>query len=234
VVDDAFDLDEPLEVAFQLHTGEPPLAAGAAPPEAGDVRLGTVPWWVVSAKGSLDLGEHAVLYDGRMFLRTLAPVAHAVRRVGGRGSEFVAASAAFPPAGNGAAPRESGAWRIEVRSPRASSRHRMVHALQIGDASQVEPAVAATLEAGAGWRAAHVASAPEVVLCIADDGAALPLRYELTTALPCIHVIVGVPAGRAVTVRAGEAAAMLRASAEGIITFHDPEIGLHRVQLDVR
>ena len=232
LVDDAYDLEVPLEVAFQVHTGEPPFGLGTALPAPGDVRLEAVPWWVVSAKGSLDLGEQAVIYDGRMFLRTLMPAAHVVRRVGGRGSEFVAASVAFPPAGNGAAPRESGAWRVEVRSPRPATRHRMVHALQIADDALGEPSPAALLESGPGWRTSHVTSAPEVALCVAEDGASLPLRYEISTVLPCIHVVVGLPAGREVSVRAGEAAATLRASAEGILAFHDPEIGPHRITLD--
>jgi hypothetical protein len=169
-----------------------------------------------------------------MFLRTLLPTAHVLRRVGGRGSEFVAATAAFPPAGNGGAPRESGAWRIEVRSDRPATRHRMMHALQIGDATLYEPVAARAFEPGAGWRAAQVASAPEVVLCVADAGATLPLRYEIDTALPCIHAAVGLPAGREVVVRAGAATAIRRVGPGGVLAFHDAEIGLHAIRIEAR
>lgn len=194
LVDDALELAAPLDAAFVLHTIDPPLAAGRAGAAPGRADLGLVDWWVTTRHDSLDLGAREFLYDGRLFVRTLSPQPHRALRIGGAGFEWWVNGVNYKPAGNGGDPRESGAWRLEVHPERPAARQRWTHALLVADASVLRPPEAAPLVVPAGWRGAHAAGAPEVALLVAErDDIALPLHYEVTTALPCIHVLVGLP-----------------------------------------
>lgn len=232
LVDDAIDLTQPLAVAFSLHTIDPPLAAESDRPESGAVLLGRVPWWVVTRKGGVDLGKHQQAYDGRLFLRTLAPEDHVAHRIGGRGFEWWVNGINYKPAGNAGEPRESGAWRIEIAPPAAATRHRLTHALFVGDATTFKMPEGEMLRLPPGWRGAHVAAAPEVVLLIREvEQTPLPLDYQVATVLPCLHLIVGLEPGRNVEVRCGDVADIRRVSAEGVLAFHDPEVGTRGLRL---
>jgi hypothetical protein len=232
VVHDDFDLTAPLEVAFQLHTQKPPQAAGAGVPVPGDTLLGPVPWWLVDASGTIDLGIQRIRYDGRLFLRTLAPAAATVRRIGGPGFEWRLNGVNHKPAGNAGAPREAGAWRIQVQPARAAARTRLIHALQLGDASLFQMVPARALEGGEGWSGAHVSGAPEAALMVASGGRGhLPLRYDIDAALPCLHLVVGLEPGALVEVRSGTVVRRLRVSDEGIVAFEDRGIGAHTVSV---
>jgi hypothetical protein len=230
VVDDAFELASPLDVAFTLHTVDAPLASGNGQATPGDATLGAIDWWVMTRRGSLDLGEREVVYDGRLFLRTLVPRAHRDRRIGGKGFEWWVNGVNYKPASNAGEPREPGAWRVEVHPENASAHPHATHAMLVTDPSVVRMPDCEATSVSNGWHGAHVASAPEVFLGIADAARGpLPLRYQLTTALPCVHVLVGLEPGAAVDVQSGTSARRLRASAEGVVAFHDPEVGPHAV-----
>ena len=234
IVDDDFELATPLDVAFQLHTQSPLLAAGAATAEPGDTRLGEVASWVTTCQDSLDLGEREIVYDGRLFVRTVTPREHTARRIGGKGFQWYVNGANYRPAGNGGAPRESGAWRIEVHPRAPSVQHHMVHALLVADPSVFKSPEAAELQLPAGWRGTHVAAAPEVTLVLAaSERGPLPLRYKVTTALPCVHLVVGLDREATFEVRIGNAVGRWRSSAEGILAIDDPEIGPHDVTISV-
>jgi hypothetical protein len=242
LVDDDFTTAKPLDVAFQLHTQAPILALGsvgvastvavaaAATAAPGDTQLGAIDSWVATCSDSLDLGSREILYDGRLFLRTIAPREHRARRIGGKGFQWWVNGADRRPANNEKPPRESGAWRIEVHPAAPAARQHLTHAFLIADPAVPKMPEAEALRLPDGWHGAHVASAPEIVLVVTDrDVPPLPLRYEVATALPCVHVVVGFDPGRAVEVSAGGTSRRLQASVEGVVSFHDTEIGAHVV-----
>jgi hypothetical protein len=235
VVDDGFELNAPLEVAFTLHTQDPPRPAAASADtsrEAGIASLGSVDWWVTTRRGSLDLGAQEIPYDGRLFLRTLAPAQHSDRRIGGKGFQWWVQGTNYGPAGNGAPPRESGGWRVEVSPSTPAASQHLTHALFVADASAAKMPEARVLTASSGWRAVQVAGAPEAVLVIAaGSSGSLPLRYEMTSALPCVHVVVGIAPGTRLEAHSGNATRLLEASSEGVLAFVDPEVGPHVVRL---
>lgn len=232
LVDDALQASSPFDAAFVLHTIEPPLAAGIPGAAAGRAELGNVDWWVATRHGTLDLGEREVLYDGRLFLRTVSPRPHRAVRIGGTGYEFWVNGVNYKPAGGAGAPREAGAWRLELHPQKPAARQQWTHAILVSDPSQVRPPAAAPLSPGSGWHGAHAAGAPEAVLLVAEhENAALPLQYALSTSLPCIHVLVGLAPGDAFEVTSGGAARTLLASAEGVLAFYNPAIGPHAVRV---
>jgi hypothetical protein len=94
---------------------------------------------------------------------------------------------------------------------------------------------AAALQVSSGWTATHVAAAPEVVLAVAagnlSAAARLPLEFEISTALPSVHVVVGLAPQERYEVRTGSTTRTLRAGAEGILACVDSEVGQHLVRV---
>ena len=155
---------------------------------------------------------------------------HRDRRIGGKGFQWWVDGADRRPANNEKSPRESGAWRLEVHPAAPAGRQHLTHAFLVADPAVTKMPETQALPLRDGWHGAHVSSAPEVVLVVADgDAPQLPLRYEVATALPCVHVVVGLDPGRVVEVSAGGTSRRLQASGEGVVSFHDTEIGAHVV-----
>jgi hypothetical protein len=171
---------------------------------------------------------------GVLFVRTLLPAAHTVTAIGGPGFEYFNAFTGrnYPPAHPGAAAeaREPGKWRIEVAPVRAARDDLFLHAFQMADAAVNEP-VAATLLSGAAG--VEFASAGEhEVVAFAD---ALPLDYELTSAAPAAHLVLDLPALRAVAIQVnGQPLRRAKVSAQGTLSFRDTGTGRRRIAITAR
>lgn len=231
VIHDAFDLAKPLEVRWLLHSEESPRATGANTFQPGATQLGSVDWWLFRRRGGIDLGERKVKYDGRLFLCTLRPGGHVARVVGGKGFEWSVGGRNPSPGSAGLEPREAGDWRLEVTPTEPAAQQDMTHVLQIADPSLFQMAACTALQARAGWLGAHVASAPEVVLWVARADNTPPPAYDVESALPSVHVLVGLPRDRDYRVAAADHVLDVRTDAEGVVAFLDPVIGPHRIEI---
>jgi hypothetical protein len=190
----------------------------------------------------LELGARTVSYDGRLFIRTLLPEPRTVSIIGGPGFEYYNAfnQTNYPPsaAATAGAPREAGAWRMEVSPVAHNSDDLFLNAFQIADASTRGP-VESRLLTDEGKKTTGVlflSPANRVVLfstALGATPASLPLSYETDSPAEAHHLLLGLPPGLAVTIEVNHRMQPRRAvSTQGTLNFEDKARGRREVHIE--
>jgi len=223
-----------LSKSWLLHFQDRPSVDDAVP-EPGISRFNGARIIGVTRRGELALGGRTVSYDGILFVHSLLPESRTVTIIGGPGFEYynTFSGTNYPPAaGRANAPREAGAWRMELAPAKSTADDLFLTAFQIADGS-AENKAGIRLLTDSDQKTAGVQfgalPAHQIVLFSSEPSGApvsLPLRYEIDSPVSARHLLLELPPLEQVTIEInGKRAATSTVSSQGILSFEDPSKG---------
>jgi len=227
--------------SWLLHFQDCPQVDGVTP-ASGITRFDGAGTIRVASRGQLDLGGRTNVYNGALSIHPLLPEKHTVTTIGGPGYEYFNTfdGTNTPPAvrGRDNAPRESGAWRMELSPANSAADDLFLNAIQITDASVKEGAEARLLTDEARrfvgvWFAAQPLN--RVVLFAKSPipaADALPLRYEIDSPAEARHLLIGLAPDQKVSIRFdGGAVSAATTGAQGTLSFEDHRTGRRLIEV---
>jgi len=227
--------------SWLLHFQDSPQVDGVTP-TSGITRFDGAGTVRVVSRGQLDLGNLMNAYDGALSIRPLLPEKRTVTIVGGPGYEYFNTfnGTNTPPTARGRnnAPRESGAWRMELTPANSAADDLFLNAIQITDASETEMAEARLLTDVAqrfvgAWFAAQPLN--RVVLFAKNPtpaADALPLRYEIDSPAESRHLLIGLAPNQRVSIRFnGGPISAATTGAQGTLSFADHRTGRRIIEV---
>jgi len=173
---------------------------------------------------------------GVLFVNTLLPEDHTVTTVGGPGYEYFNLFSGLnsPPAhaATAAEARESGRWRIEVVPNRAARDDEFLHAIQIAEPDAAPVEVHRLADSNGHAKGALFGGSSEASVVLFAGRSALPLRYELTSAVRAEHLVVELPPLTRVTIEVnGKRLLRSTTNAQGTLIFTDYAQGKRTITL---
>ncbi len=224
-----------------LHFQDRPRVDGVEP-EPGIHRFPGARQVLINRQGSLSLGARTVSYEGSLRLQVLLPERHSVTTIGGAGYEYFNSfnHTNYPPAirSRADAPREAGAWRVEIAADEASRDDLFLNTLQCVDGTVGQIAESRLLMAAdRNWVGVQLLTSPtnSVVLFsgrIDGEAIALPLHYEIESSCPVRHLLVALPPARSVTISIdGKETAKHKISSQGVLSFDDHSKGKRVIEI---
>ncbi len=227
--------------SWLLHFQDCPQVDGVTP-NSGITRFEGAENLRIASRGKLDLGKLTNVYDGALSIRPLLPEKRTVTIIGGPGYEYFNASDGTntPPAilSRADAPREAGAWRMELSPASAAADDLFLNAIQITSASATESEKAHLLtDEARRFAGAWIAAQPlnRVVLFAKSPipaARAQQLRYEIDSPVESRHLLIGLAPDQKVGVRFnGGAVSVATVGAQGTLSFEDHRTGRRRIEI---
>ncbi len=224
--------------SWLLHFQESPEVDGITPKPgitsfdgAGIIRI--------AVRGQLDLGNQTTVYDGAMSIHPLLPEKRKVTVIGGQGYEYFNNfdKTNTPPKvrNRDSAPRESGAWRMELSPINHAAEDLFLNAIIIADPPDNKGAEPRLLTddvrrfAGV-WFTTQPLN--RVVVFANSPVLSSPLRYEIDSSASARHILVGLAVNQKVSIRidGGEISAG-GTGAQGALSFEDHRTGRRLIEV---
>ncbi|MCP4641131.1 MAG: hypothetical protein GY851_11885, partial [bacterium] len=176
---------------------------------------------------------------GRLFVQTLLPAAHTIRKIGGPDYDYWSDGANRD---GGASSQENGyaepgTWRVEVVPDAVQTDDLFLHALYITDTTaSAMPTVNLLSTSGGEMVGAHVQEAGReraVLFSAAMDGALVSggVQYDVTTGGECGHLLTGVLSDTLYRVTVGVDVWEVASSAEHTLYFSTTQSGALHVSI---